>query len=748
MALFVPILRLLLLFLNVYDSFKTLKAPPPSSRNAGRPSVRALSQRKRDMKGCLAVWIVWVALSMYERTMESVICLLVPFYDEFKSIALLFLILTRARGAEPIYLHIIRPMVKPYTSTVDGILEVMLMTGDFFFAMAMYPIQLSIAWWRKKFHTNYEVCDSDQETDSTTSSDQVNTSELPSSFLASLEQSSHPAPLRKTSSDDSVPEYPLKALTKELPSRKSTRERETRSTAIPIRKPTKEDPNRKGSRDTLRRKEQVKADRSQLEPNFFDQPRRRSGSPTRSNTAQSDTSSASTGLEPNFFQSPPRSTVAVPQVWYPPKQAYADEGLDAPDADTTIRPSDKQSLLAREHQQFEEWRQYPAFPSAYPPTPLPNTTKLTVASAAYVAIEEEAPLQDFHPSLAPPREPLNPSPAGDSSDNNPLNPHGNSNLTMEEEEEEEEDDDDDGSMSTDEYEEEDAFNVTLRTPLKPLGSLRSQIMPQRMVPQVSVSSAFSVPSIASALTTTDNNSLSRKNSQMSESSLSDSPISHEPHTTTLPVIGKKRAAPRTRPLHADNRVRQVEDDSGANDTSDDPKPSQLASTLKLKRGGTDRRAPLGSLDSDTGDDAPTSSSNDQARDVQVPPEEKRRKVTRAHPRVGTAPASAAAQIPERHALRSKAKPQASAATRVSAPATSSQTLPRSKFLEVPVPSQKLAPRRPLRPAGSTQRMKENDAVRSMSNSDSAKESTSASASASEMSMPPPPIPLKATQSHS
>jgi receptor expression-enhancing protein 5/6 len=60
MPLFVPILRLLMLFLNVYESYKTLKAPPPSSRNAGRPSIRALTQRKRDMKGCLAVWIVWV----------------------------------------------------------------------------------------------------------------------------------------------------------------------------------------------------------------------------------------------------------------------------------------------------------------------------------------------------------------------------------------------------------------------------------------------------------------------------------------------------------------------------------------------------------------------------------------------------------------------------------------------------------------------------------------------------------------
>ncbi|KJA29593.1 hypothetical protein HYPSUDRAFT_104460, partial [Hypholoma sublateritium FD-334 SS-4] len=147
MPLFVPILRLLMLFLNVYDSYKTLKIPPPSSRNGGRPSVRALSQRKRDMKGVLAVWIVWVALSMYERMVEGIICLLIPFYNEFKSLALLFLILTRARGAEPIYLHLIRPLVKPYTGTLDGILDLMLMVGDFIFALSMYPVHLGLEWW-------------------------------------------------------------------------------------------------------------------------------------------------------------------------------------------------------------------------------------------------------------------------------------------------------------------------------------------------------------------------------------------------------------------------------------------------------------------------------------------------------------------------------------------------------------------------------------------------------------------------
>jgi receptor expression-enhancing protein 5/6 len=60
MGLFVPIFRVAMVFLNVWESYKTLKPPPPSKRNGGKPSVRAASQRKRDMKGCLTIWIVWV----------------------------------------------------------------------------------------------------------------------------------------------------------------------------------------------------------------------------------------------------------------------------------------------------------------------------------------------------------------------------------------------------------------------------------------------------------------------------------------------------------------------------------------------------------------------------------------------------------------------------------------------------------------------------------------------------------------
>lgn len=140
MGLIVPALRLTMLFLNIYDSYKTLKLPAPSHRNGGKPSQRALTQRKRDMKGCLAVWIVWCCFINYERVAEAIVSLFVPFYDEFKTIVLLFFIFTRARGAEPIFLHVLRPLLKPYTPTLDMLLDFVCMIGDMIFTLAKMPI--------------------------------------------------------------------------------------------------------------------------------------------------------------------------------------------------------------------------------------------------------------------------------------------------------------------------------------------------------------------------------------------------------------------------------------------------------------------------------------------------------------------------------------------------------------------------------------------------------------------------------
>jgi receptor expression-enhancing protein 5/6 len=94
--------------------------------------------------------------------------LFIPFYDEFKSIVLLLLIFKRARvrklypygcsrvnhtlqAAEPIYLHLIRPLLKPCASTLDASLELLLMIGDFIFALSAFPVKLGLELWEKPF---------------------------------------------------------------------------------------------------------------------------------------------------------------------------------------------------------------------------------------------------------------------------------------------------------------------------------------------------------------------------------------------------------------------------------------------------------------------------------------------------------------------------------------------------------------------------------------------------------------------
>lgn len=51
-----------LLFQNVYTTFKALKPPKPSrkAKNGVDPAVKAKAARKRELKGMLACWIVWV----------------------------------------------------------------------------------------------------------------------------------------------------------------------------------------------------------------------------------------------------------------------------------------------------------------------------------------------------------------------------------------------------------------------------------------------------------------------------------------------------------------------------------------------------------------------------------------------------------------------------------------------------------------------------------------------------------------
>ncbi|KAJ7462079.1 hypothetical protein FB451DRAFT_1562647 [Mycena latifolia] len=350
MALGVAILRLAMLLLNIYETMKVLKYPRPSARNSGQPTIRALSQRKRSMKGCLAVWIVWCCFMLYERMAEGIVSLFIPFYDEFKSLVLLFLILTRARGAEPIFLHIIRPLLKPYTSTVDAIFDVARMFGDIGFLLATYPFHIVSDW----FHGVSTWCHDMLARFQTPIDDQP-----PRGLYAEVQQALHSV-----------------------------------SSQMPIQNPSRR----------------------------------------RSSGLVQDEGLAAIAAAQNAARSP---------------------RVDPPPLASAVESDESR----REREQMEEWRQYPPFPSAYPPTPLPAPSPLpSIAAFAlrrFSPIMEDPPEreQDFGVSLPSPHEPSNPGSVGGASDEANVFRVQNDSSTMT------------TTDAMDEDEEvEDDFDVTLRTP--------------------------------------------------------------------------------------------------------------------------------------------------------------------------------------------------------------------------------------------------------------------------------------------
>ncbi len=51
------------------------------------------------------------------------------------------------QSAEPIYLHVIRPLLKPYVSTLDAVLNFVHNLGDFILLVLSLPFSAAISWW-------------------------------------------------------------------------------------------------------------------------------------------------------------------------------------------------------------------------------------------------------------------------------------------------------------------------------------------------------------------------------------------------------------------------------------------------------------------------------------------------------------------------------------------------------------------------------------------------------------------------
>ncbi|KAI0652887.1 hypothetical protein C8Q70DRAFT_691719 [Cubamyces menziesii] len=476
MPLVVPVLRLAYVFLNIFDTFKVLRLPPPSARNGGQPSARAMSQRKRAMKGTMTVWMVWACFTLYERWVETFVWLFVPFYSEIKALVIVFFLLTRAKGAEPIFLHIIRPAIKPYSGVLDALFDGLSSAGDLLILIASIPLQTVQGYYR-----------------------------------------------RWTSALD-PPDVDVRSWHKDAP--------------------------RAGGRPTAHRAYVSEANGD---------PRPHATRDASTGSMRQTRTSVATG-----------SSTPAHEIWYPPASAFADElnphsGLPTP-------PIEHQAAASI----ADEWRQYPPFPSAYPPTPMSTSSHLssggpTLAAprpvrpsdAHFTGIPEESDSDDdasppsrqgFRRSLLLPREPQNPGSAGGMSDEiqmkgvpqtrspQPPTPvtttvddsHNLSEMIV---------DEDDTYMD----EEENDFNVTLRTPHprkhnEAEGMLSDDEMitppPSAIAFTMSLDSQVSHFSRSTALSTTDNGSSLRTRT----TSISTTPPSSVPDAVSL--AGRKRRLPR------------------------------------------------------------------------------------------------------------------------------------------------------------------------------------------------------------
>lgn len=264
------------------------------------------------------------------------------------------------QGAEPVFLHVIRPAVKPYAATLDAMSDAVASIAEFLLLLVQVPVDLA----RQQYYLAVGQCRRLLSAWYGSSADDGGRSEMYSAH--SRDSSSTDSRLRVSESSG----FSRLAISRE-PSSYS-------STASSVRQPY-------------------------------------------------DSS---------------RSSTPVHQIWRPPPSAYADEdghtGLPTPPLERLYRPLPPEGLPPI----VDEWRQYPAFPSAYPPTPIAAPMPLRTSAAQFGGIREEDEIgvgdppdpssfygssrragsqQGFRRSLQLPRESRNPDSDGGLSDDNEMN---------------------------------------------------------------------------------------------------------------------------------------------------------------------------------------------------------------------------------------------------------------------------------------------------------------------------------------
>ncbi|KAG1752518.1 uncharacterized protein EDB91DRAFT_521326 [Suillus paluster] len=482
MPLVVPALRLFMTFMNVYDTYKTLKVPP--GRKGGLPSTRAMTQRKRDLKGCLAVWVVWCCLAAYERTFDRFVSFIVPFYSEIKSVTLLFLLLTRAKGAEPLYLHILRPLIKPYVDTLDPMLDLARDIGDFLFALSQVPLNYVLSLSSGlSWHT--------EENESATDISGISASGLNAT---------------RSSSYSNIPMAAKAYTTVDANPRAADRRPVTiRSVSDNRARPKSRQPSVEYYEGTSleRRVRYSKSSSMTTLPHYPNNTVGRvHARPATSSTRK-----------------------AAYQIWHPPPSAHEEERRRSrlsvgrsgiANASTPNLMTPPPAVVVSEPPD-EDWRGYPAFPSAYPPTPLPTSHSLPgttpsrqddcndspPAQATVISPILEDTLnhnQDFDVSLQQAHEPTSPSSSSCSSDESSSLPRVHPGVDGFQSSGGVRSQDEDAYTDVD----DDDFDVTLRTPYRASPS------------SVASNASSSAASLHSTLTTNDNAS-SLRTSNSSES---------------------------------------------------------------------------------------------------------------------------------------------------------------------------------------------------------------------------------------
>ena len=288
------------------------------------------------------------------------------------------------------------------------------------------------------------------------------------------------------------------------------------------------------------------------------------------------------------------------QIWYPPTSAYYPaSGLEAP-----ISTPELPGTAPEYHS--PEWRTYPAFPSAFPPTPLPASASLPgsvttrlgsdhrlVPDPAYPPIPEDE--QDFGKTLE--REHEERPGSVRSSSNNKISPGANSYEESSDATRQPDEDTllDDSMCSSEAGLSEDDFGASLRTPHRS--------------PTAIPSSAYSsVDSLTSALTTAENASFLRTKSSSDSlgsgsSSLAGRKRSHAgfqgnarsafptPHSRNATLRG--RPAPPPTPQDPPQSSTSENEDESEIDDDDSTKAKRRRVLDPLKRKSTVRPAARG-----------------------------------------------------------------------------------------------------------------------------------------------------------